>query len=151
MAKKAVRKPKTAKAVVAEPEEFTPNEKLVSRVDVRLRMWRISWNVFLWIHFLLGGSAVLFSAIAAASDSGKAWASVTAGMCVAVIGFLRPETRYHNAVKGWRELENAKSRYVFGIDPSEKKLIAELARCEAIVTSDGKDEAVTSESQVASA
>jgi hypothetical protein len=122
----------------------TENDKLdkvlIERVNVRLRLWRYSWNFFLYIHFLLGTTAVLCSALAAASDTHKAWASIAAAVCVAVIGFLRPETMYHNSVKGWRKLEYAKNRYVFGIDTSKEKLVSELARCEAIVTSDGKDE-----------
>lgn len=128
-----------------ESSEELDNE-LIQRVDVRLNIWRISWNFFLYVHFILGGTAVLCSALAAASETHATWASVIAAVSVAVIGFLRPETRYHNAVKGWRELEHAKNRYVFSIDPSKENLVNELARCEAIVTSDGKDETSMSSS-----
>lgn len=119
------------------------DEQLIKRVDVRLRLWQLSWNFFISIHFILGVTAVACSALAAASGSHKVWASIVAAVAVAVIAFLRPETRYHNAVKGWRELEHAKNRYVFGVDASKETLISELARCEAIVTSDGKDESAT--------
>ena len=119
------------------------DQQLIERVNVRLKTWRLSWVFFLCTYFLLGTTSVLCSAIAAAYTDEKVWASIIAGVAVAVLGFLRPETRYHNSVKGWRELEHAKNRYIFGVDNSKEHLISELARCEEIVTSDGKDQSET--------
>lgn len=57
--------------------------------------------------------------------------SVVAAVCVSVLGFLRPEARYKNLVRAWRQLDLQKTRYLFGNSRTERLLRA-LGRTEQL-------------------
>lgn len=115
-------------------------EGLLKSVNVRLNIWKRLWNAFLLIYFGLGAASVGLSAVAA-TNLGPSQLhqvlSAIAAVCVALLGFLRPEARYRNLIRAWRELEHAKSRFLFSNSTGDgDRLIAELARTERIATND---------------
>ncbi len=113
------------------------DEKLLECVEVRLSTWKRLWVFFLVAYFLLGTSSVALSAMAATKIMER-WApqfSVAAAVCVAVLGFLRPEARYRNLIRAWRELTWEKERYLFGA-PGTEPLLSALRRTERLATED---------------
>ena len=113
-------------------------EKFLEEIDVRLNTWRRLWVGFVWAYFFLGVIGVVCSTLAASSllkDPWRALLSLGSAVCLAVIGFLRPEPRYKNLVRAWRDLKAARARYLFE-DPKRKPLIDALQKCERIATDD---------------
>lgn len=119
---------------------------LIARINVRLSLWSKLWVVFLVAYFLLGTSSVALSALAATDifeGKTRQACSVVAAVCVALLGFLRPEVRYRNLVRAWRELDVEKTRYVHGeIDASTERMLQALARTERVASDDEHDSAV---------
>lgn len=127
-------------------------QALIARINVRLRLWNILWVAFLSMYFVLGGGSVLLSALAAtdviADTKVRQLLSVAAAVCVALLGFLRPEVRYRNLVRAWRELDVEKSRYMHGpIDEPTERILQALARTERIATDDEHDSSRPKEDQ----
>ena len=107
-------------------------------VDTRLTLWRVAWNIFMASYFLLGVVGVVCSTIAASKlfeDPARQWVSLVSALCWAIIGFLRPEARYRNLVRAWRELKAAKDSYLYETD-ARKSLLQTLRDCEKIATED---------------
>jgi hypothetical protein len=107
-------------------------------VETRLTIWRLGWNFFMTSYFLLGVLGVVCSTIAASKlfeDPARQWFSLVSALCLAVIGFLRPESRYRNLVRAWRELKAAKDTYLFQTN-ERSDLLKTLRECEKIATED---------------
>jgi hypothetical protein len=114
------------------------DERLMSRIDTRLQTWRNLWVFFLVTYFLLGTASVALSALAASDilePRSRQVLSLIAAVCVAVLGFLRPEARYRNLIRAWRELDLQKSKYLFG-GPKTESLLHALGRTERLATED---------------
>src|SRR3989442_14336426 len=106
-------------------ERAADEEAFLARIETRLTNWRRLWNFFLVFHFCFGIAAVTLSAIAATSlvaAERRQLLSLLAAICVAVMAFVKPEPRYKNLVRAWRELEAQKTRYLFS-DPQREPLI----------------------------
>ena len=89
-------------------------------------------------YFLLGVVGVVCSTLAALTlvrDPYRAALSVVSALCIAIIGFVRPEVRYKNLVSAWRDLESAKARYLYE-DQDRKPLLDALQQCERTATDD---------------
>jgi hypothetical protein len=113
-------------------------EAFLATVDTRLTIWRVAWNGFMGSYFLLGVTGVVCSTIAASKlfeDPARQWLSLVSAVCLAIIGFLRPEARYRNLVRAWRELKSAKDAYLFQSE-DRSELLQVLRECEAIATED---------------
>ena len=121
--------------------EVQPNNteaEFLASVEMRLTIWRWGWNFFMSSYFALGVLGVICSTIAASKlfdDPARQWLSLVSALCLAIIGFLRPEARYRNLVRAWRELKSAKDRYLFETE-DRKVLLATLRECEKIATED---------------
>jgi len=120
--------------------DLPPDAKalLLAEVDMRLSIWRKFWVGFIWAYFLLGVLGVMFSTIAASTlvpDPWRALLSLGSAVCLAVIGFLRPEARYKNLMRAWRDLADARARYMFD-GASQTSLLDRLHDCERIATDD---------------
>src|SRR6266508_2743988 len=106
-------------------------------VSVRLKTWKLMWNIFLYCHYGFGILGVVASTVAASVASTHAnlaaASSVVSACCFAVIGFVAPEKRYLGFVRAWRTLDVASSRYQHGL-LTLKELLASLERCEVVAT-----------------
>ena len=115
-------------------------ENIVARVDKRLNIWNFLWLSFVSLYFILGTTSVALSAIAATDilePKTRQWFSVGAAVCVALLGFLRPEVRFRNIVRAWRELDVAKSRFLWdGTLRTPEFILAELERTERLASDD---------------
>ena len=113
-------------------------QSVLQAVSTRLRYWKIAWNTCFILHFSLGSVAVLFSSLAAMTDA-HAWYGVVSAVCVALIGFLRPEARYHNAGRAWRQLDYARDRFVILKEITAGELLATMTELEEMVMSDERN------------
>ena len=112
--------------------------EFLATVETRLTIWRWAWNIFMSSYFMLGVIGVICSTIAASKlvdDPARQWLSLASALCLAIIGFLRPESRYRNLVRAWRELKAAKDTYLFQTE-ERKELLQTLRECERIATED---------------
>ena len=110
----------------------------LATIEKRLTIWRWGWNIFMSSYFLLGVIGVVCSTIAASKlfeDPARQWFSLASALCIAIIGFLRPEARYRNLVRAWRELKAALDVYLFQTD-ARRDLLVTLRECERIATED---------------
>lgn len=129
-------------------ESAVDSDILTKRIDIRLNVWNRLWRAFLLAYFVLGTASVALSALAATDvleGDLRRICSVVAAVCVALIGFLRPEARYKNIVQAWRELDVAKTRFQSGVDSSAERLLRVLARTERIATDDEHGSSKSSE------
>ena len=105
-----------------------PDEaEFLKAIDTRLNIWQFFWNFFLVAYFGFGVLGILFSTLAASKLLGveaSQWLSLGSGPCIAIIGFLRPEPRYKNIVRAWRDLKAAKEAYLFQSEDRKDLLIA---------------------------
>ena len=89
-------------------------------------------------YFFFGVVGILCSTLAASKlvpDPAPQWLSLASGLCIAIIGFLRPESRYKNTVRAWRDLKAAKESYLYGTE-DRKVLLAALREAERKATDD---------------
>lgn len=119
----------------------------LATVEKRLTIWRVAWNLFMGSYFLLGVTGVICSTIAASKvfgDPARQWLSLVSALCMATIGFLRPEARYRNLVRAWRELKAGKDNYLFQT-AERKELLQTLAACEKIATEEDTQNSSTTQ------
>jgi hypothetical protein len=119
-------------------ENRQSDEAFLERINIRLETWRRFWIFFLGFYFFFGIASVTLSTIAATDlvlPGTRQLLSLLAAVCIAIIAFVKPEARYKNLVRAWRELEAEKTRYLFGTTVRES-LISTLARAERIATDD---------------
>jgi len=100
-------------------------------IEDRLKAWgRYFHGASIW-HYILGVTGVIASTLAAAQITD--WVTTTAGIvsaaAMAIIGFVRPETRYTKFVRAWRILDIAVMRFKSGL-LDLKGLIDQLERAE---------------------
>jgi len=118
--------------------EVKRHHLLLERVNVRLRIWNKVWVGCMLLYFSLGATSVALSAFAATSLIGelaRQRCSLVAAVCVALLGFVRPETRFKNVVRAWRRLDAERTRFVTGFGSAEA-LLTVLEASERDVTED---------------
>ncbi|MGZ5432139.1 MAG: hypothetical protein ACXW5U_30445 [Thermoanaerobaculia bacterium] len=99
-----------------------PENQVPTEVKNRLHGWFKTFWAFPICHYTFGIGGVLASTIAASSRTeGSATgvstvqvAGVVAAVCMAVIGFVRPEEKYRRYVVAWRLLDEKVNLYRHG-------------------------------------
>ena len=119
-------------AVLKSEDEF------LETVNLRLGIWKKIWIFFIVSHFFLGIIGVVCSSIAASNlfeAPAPQYLSLVSALCIAVIGFMRPESRYRSFVRAWRELKAAKDKYLYRTE-SRDELLRVLHESEKVATED---------------
>jgi ABC-type anion transport system duplicated permease subunit len=100
-------------------------------VKKRLNGWFTTFWIFTICHYLFGIGGVLASTIAASANDTNTTriAGVIAAVCIAVIGFIKPDEKYRKNVIAWRLLDEKVNQYRYGIIEI-KELITGMALAE---------------------
>jgi hypothetical protein len=89
------------------------------KVERRLNGWFTTFWVFTICHYLFGIGGVLASTIVAATaktDPETARiAGIISAICIAIIGFIKPEEKYRKHVIAWRILDEKVNLYRHGL------------------------------------
>ncbi len=101
-------------------------------IEGRWIAWRKLWYTSILIHWSVGVLAILASALAATEIPAAKGFAVVSTVCVGLLAFVRPETRYYRFVRAWRILDVARVKYQNGLI-DVKELIAALERGEAVI------------------
>jgi len=85
-------------------------------VESRLNCWHKLYRRANVTHYMVGILGVAASALAAAVDIGEASRLLAAisAVCIAILGFVRPERKFIKFVRAWRTLDAAAMRYRYG-------------------------------------
>jgi hypothetical protein len=113
--------------------------KFQNIIDERLTLWHRYWNLYMWAYYGLGVLGVICSTLAASTlfayTSAPQWFSLISAVCLAIIGFVRPEAKYRNMVRAWTDLKDAKESYLFKTD-QRSDLLRALHEGQKIATQD---------------
>ncbi|MCE7057981.1 hypothetical protein LZF95_25070 [Algoriphagus sp. AGSA1] len=93
-------------------------EKPIPRsVKKRLDGWFITFWAFTICHYLFGIGGVLASTIAASYDDNDVsrTCGTIAAVCIAFVGFVKPDDKYRKHVIAWRILDEKVNLYRFGL------------------------------------
>ncbi|MFA6086538.1 hypothetical protein [Mucilaginibacter sp.] len=103
-------------------------------VRKRLRGWFIAFWGFTVCRYLFGIGGVLASTIAAVSaDAGiRTYCSVIAAICIAIIGFVKPDDSYRRHVVAWRYLDAKANLYAYKLI-SIKELLNAMSEAEQMI------------------
>lgn len=122
---------------------------LPMEVELRLKVWKKWWRVFVHAHYMLGIFGVLSSTLAASLDKNSlipgsnltlvSLCAIVSAVCFAVIGFVSPDKRYIGLIRAWRALDVASARYRRGYI-TESQLFDVMERCETVATEPSRHE-----------
>ena len=84
-------------------------------VSARLNGWFITFWGFTICHYLFGIGGVLASTIAAVDSDASKVAGTIAAVCIAFIGFVKPDEKYRKFVTSWRILDEKVNLYRYGL------------------------------------
>lgn len=86
-------------------------------VNSRLNGWFTTFWAFTICHYLFGIGGVLASTIAASTGDPKTQkiAGVISAVCIAIIGFVKPDEKYRKHVIAWRILDEKVNLYRHGL------------------------------------
>lgn len=100
----------------------TPSPQNVFReippdIAKRLKAWRTLYLIHLYSHYCLGICGVIASALAGFQlpSPFQQIAAGSATVCMAIVGFIRPERKYLKFVRAWRILNTAATRYRYSL------------------------------------
>jgi hypothetical protein len=84
-------------------------------VKSRLNCWYRLYRRANFVHYSVGIIGVAASALAAV-DVGEAsrFLAAVSAVCIAILGFVKPERKYIKFVRAWRTLDAAAMRYRYG-------------------------------------
>ena len=97
-----------------------PEYEVPLAVKKRLKGWFSTFWIFTICHYLFGIGGVLASTIVAATansnqnDNTAKIAGVISAICMAIIGFVKPEEKYRKHVIAWRILDAKVNLYRHG-------------------------------------
>ncbi|MDB5285985.1 MAG: hypothetical protein JWR05_934 [Mucilaginibacter sp.] len=105
-----------------------------SFVKKRLDGWFIAFWGFTICRYLFGIGGILSATIAAVSTNADArtYFSVTAAICIAIIGFVKPEDSYRRHVVAWRYLDAKVNLYAYRLI-SIKELLDAMSEAEQMI------------------
>jgi len=85
-------------------------------IKSRLSCWYKLYHRMNMTHYIVGILGVATSALAAAINNGEASRilAAIAAICIAILGFVKPERKCMKFVRAWRILDAAAIRYRYG-------------------------------------
>ena len=99
-------------------------------VKARLDSWFYTFWGFTICHYLFGIGGILASTIAASTEGNESRvAGIVAAVCIAFIGFVKPDDKYRKNVIAWRILDEKVNQYRYGLIEI-KDLIAGMSLAE---------------------
>lgn len=109
-------------------------QALPSFVKKRLDSWYIALCGFAICRYLFGIGGILAATIAAVSTNGDArtYFSVIAAICIAIIGFVKPDDSYRRRVVAWRYLDAKVNLYKYRLI-SIKELLNAMSEAEQMI------------------
>lgn len=106
---------------------------LPSRVVKRLQGWKGTYQRSFVENYLIGTVGVATSTLAASQLLGNSQLlSTISAVCIALLGFYRPDRRHVQFWQAWRTLDAVAMRYEFGL-ASLEELIDAVRRGEDII------------------
>ncbi|MDB5062678.1 MAG: hypothetical protein JWP67_2521 [Mucilaginibacter sp.] len=105
-----------------------------SFVKKRLDSWYIAIWGFAICRYLFGIGGILAATIAAVSTNADArtYFSVIAAICIAIIGFVKPDDSYRRHVVAWRYLDAKVNLYTYRLI-SIKELLNAMSEAEQMI------------------
>jgi hypothetical protein len=127
-------KPLVKESLVSIPVIEQEPQAVPPFVKKRLDGWFIAFWGFTICRYLFGIGGVLASTIAAVSTNADArtYFSVIAAICIAIIGFVKPDDSYRRHVVAWRYLDAKVNLYAYRLI-SIKELLDAMSEAEQMI------------------
>lgn len=111
-------------------------KELPTEIKHRKNTWFFWYNFNYSIHYIVGVLGVASSSIAAAeidilSINPNHFAAIST-VCIAVLGFIKPDKEYRKYVAAWRLLDNAANNYKY-LDTDKQQLFKAMNEGEMII------------------
>jgi hypothetical protein len=109
-------------------------------VKKRLNGWFIAFWGFTICRYLFGIGGILAATIAAVSTNtdARTYFSVIAAICIAIIGFVKPDDSYRRHVVAWRYLDAKVNLYAYRLI-SIKELLNAMSEAEQMIDLTGRN------------
>jgi hypothetical protein len=129
-----VNKPFVKESLVNVPIIEQEPQAVPSFVKKRLNGWFIAFWGFTVCRYLFGIGGILSATIAAVSTNADArtYFSVIAAICIAIIGFVKPDDSYRRHVVAWRYLDAKVNLYTYRLI-SIKELLNAMSEAEQMI------------------
>jgi hypothetical protein len=129
-----VNKPLVKESLVNVPVIEQEPQVVPAFVKRRLDGWFIAFWGFTVCRYLFGIGGILAATIAAVSTNADArtYFSVIAAICIAIIGFVKPDDSYRRHVVAWRYLDAKVNLYTYRLI-SIKELLNAMSEAEQMI------------------